>query len=169
MSLKADAAGDARAGAGYANTISPSTESLRSSFASISPPPSITTVATNATAETQPPPYHTVVSEPPPSWTAQDPRSASTQSLGRAEEADRQDERRTLLLVYVHGFMGSETSFQSFPAHVHNLLSVLLANSHTIHTKIYPRYRSKHTLQVAANNLSNWYVFLNPNDHQRRV
>ncbi|KAI9672723.1 MAG: hypothetical protein M1831_000158 [Alyxoria varia] len=156
MSLKVDAPGDGRAGTGYTETASLSTESLRSSFVSISPPPSVTTVATNATAETQPPPYHTVVSEPPPSWTSQDPRSASTQSLGRAGEPNRQDERRTLLLVYVHGFMGSETSFQSFPAHVHNLLSVLLANSHTIHTKIYPRYRSRHSLQVAANNLSNW-------------
>jgi len=31
-----------------------------------------------------------------------------------------------LLLVYINGFMGNETSFQSFLAHLHNLLSITL-------------------------------------------
>lgn len=44
-----------------------------------------------------------------------DPRSSSQQSL--VPEPDEQNGRRTLLLIYIHGFMGDETSFRSFPAH----------------------------------------------------
>ncbi|KAK4982996.1 hypothetical protein LTR50_007483 [Elasticomyces elasticus] len=92
-----------------------------------------------------PPPYSALEdarSAPTRSWSAQDPRSSSTHSLVPAED-NPQNERRKLLLIYVHGFMGNETSFQSFPAHVHNLVTVTLAETHVVHTKIYPRYRSR--------------------------
>src|SRR4051812_8803886 len=70
-----------------------------------------------------PPPYSSddarrskLVSE---QWRSNDPRSSSTHSLVPSESGrDGRDGRRTLLLVYIHGFMGNETSFQSFPAHV---------------------------------------------------
>ena len=52
--------------------------------------------------------------------------------------------------------MGNETSFRSFPAHVHNLLTVLLAETHVVHTKIYPRYRSKRNISFARDDLSKW-------------
>lgn len=52
--------------------------------------------------------------------------------------------------------MGNETSFRSFPAHVHNLLAVLLSDSHAVHTKIYPRYRSRQSITVARDNFSRW-------------
>lgn len=52
--------------------------------------------------------------------------------------------------------MGNETSFRSFPAHVHNLLAVLLSDSHAVHTKIYPRYRSRRNIQVARDDFSKW-------------
>ena len=52
--------------------------------------------------------------------------------------------------------MGNETSFQSFPAHVHNLLTVLLAETHVVHTKIYPRYRSKRSISFARDDFSRW-------------
>ena len=90
------------------------------------------------------------------SWANQDPRSASTESL--LPSAPPEDQRRRLLLIYVHGFMGNETSFQGFPAHVHNLLTLLLAESHIVHTKIYPRYHTKKALQLATNELCNWCV-----------
>jgi hypothetical protein len=85
-----------------------------------------------------------------------DPRSSSTQSLV-PDPASENRGLRTLLLVYIHGFMGNETSFQSFPAHVHNLVTITLADSHVVHTKIYPRYRSRHALEVARDDFSKWY------------
>ncbi|KAI4715533.1 hypothetical protein E4T48_08276 [Aureobasidium sp. EXF-10727] len=84
-----------------------------------------------------------------------DPRSRSTQSL-LPSPSDEQGDRRKLLLVYIHGFMGNETSFQSFPAHVHSLVAALLAETHTVHTKIYPRYRSKKKIDFARDDFSRW-------------
>ncbi len=87
------------------------------------------------------------------SWSSQDPRSSSTQSLVPAQPAPG---KRTLLLIYIHGFLGNETSFQSFPAHVHNLVTVTLADSHVVHTKIYPRYQSRKAIEYARDDFSNW-------------
>lgn len=64
--------------------------------------------------------------------------------------------RRKLLLVYVHGFMGDETSFRSFPAHVHNVVTIALSDSHSVHTKIYPKYRPRYALEVARDDFSKW-------------
>ena len=101
-----------------------------------------------------PPPYDAMTAFKGP-WSEQDQRSSSTQSLVPSESNQQQDRRR-LLLIYVHGFMGNETSFRSFPAHVHNLLTVLLAETHVVHTKIYPRYRSKKSIGLARDNFSKW-------------
>ena len=87
-------------------------------------------------------------------WRSQDPRSSSTQSLRPVESA--RDGRRTLLLIYIHGFMGNEMSFQSFPAHVHNLLAILVAETHVLHTKIYPRYKSRKAIEFARDDFSDW-------------
>ncbi|ESZ93013.1 hypothetical protein SBOR_6584 [Sclerotinia borealis F-4128] len=87
-------------------------------------------------------------------WRSNDPRSSSTHSLVPSE-SDR-DGRRKLLLVYIHGFMGNETSFQSFPAHVHNLLSITLGATHIVHTKIYPRYKSRKAIDFARDDFSIW-------------
>jgi pimeloyl-ACP methyl ester carboxylesterase/flagellar biosynthesis GTPase FlhF len=86
-----------------------------------------------------------------------DPRSSSTQSLVPDPAVDSSNLRR-VLLVYIHGFMGNETSFRSFPAHVHNLVTVTLADTHVVHTKLYPRYQSRNTLEHARDNFSNWYL-----------
>lgn len=93
-------------------------------------------------------------SEKIPQWRSEDPRSSSMQSLRPTEEAGAY--RRTLLLIYIHGFMGNETSFKSFPAHVHNLLTVTLSESHVVHSKIYPRYRSRKPIEHARDDFSNW-------------
>jgi hypothetical protein len=84
-----------------------------------------------------------------------DPRSSSTQSLVPAEVPG--DSRRKLLLIYIHGFMGNETSFKSFPAHVHNLVTITLMRSHVVHTKIYPRYKSRTKVDLVAEEFSRWY------------
>lgn len=83
-----------------------------------------------------------------------DPRSSSQQSLLPVYE--ERDERRKLLLIYIHGFMGAETSFRSFPAHVHNLLAILLSDTHVVHSKIYPRYKSKGRMTIARDDFSKW-------------
>lgn len=91
-------------------------------------------------------------------WIDNDPKSSSTQSLVPSES--REGERRRLLLIYIHGFMGSETSFQSFPAHVQNILAVTLAETHVVHTKIYPRYKTRGAIEFARDGFSNWQVML---------
>jgi len=52
--------------------------------------------------------------------------------------------------------MGKETSFQSFPAHVHNLLAMTMSETHVVHTKIYPRYQSRKNISYARDDFSNW-------------
>ncbi|OAX83855.1 hypothetical protein ACJ72_01785 [Emergomyces africanus] len=66
------------------------------------------------------------------------------------------DGRRTLLLVYIHGFVGSDTSFKKFPAHVHNLLTVMLSESHVVHSKIYPRYKTRKAIEFVRDDFSYW-------------
>lgn len=52
--------------------------------------------------------------------------------------------------------MGNETSFQSFPAHIHNNVTVRLAESHVVHTKIYPKYKSRKHVEYARDGFSEW-------------
>lgn len=103
-----------------------------------------------------PPPYSSVEAPPTPYISSNELYNSSTASLG--PNAVPSDGRRKLLLVYIHGFMGNETSFQSFPAHVHNMVTALLSESHTVHSKIYPRYRSKKSIQEAAASFGAWYA-----------
>ena len=86
---------------------------------------------------------------------SRDPRSSSMQSLIPVPESEHAG-RRTLLLIYIHGFMGDETSFQSLPAHVHNLVTVTLADTHVVHTKIYPKYKSRRAIEFARDDFSKW-------------
>ncbi|KAI1761304.1 hypothetical protein GGR53DRAFT_36460 [Hypoxylon sp. FL1150] len=85
-----------------------------------------------------------------------DPRSSSSQSLVPSP-AEREDSgRRRLLIIYIHGFMGGDASFQSFPAHVHQYLKLALSETHVVHTKIYPKYKTYKALDVARDNFSMW-------------
>ena len=59
-------------------------------------------------------------------------------------------------MVYIHGFYGNDQSFQSFPAHVHSLLVTLLSESHVVHSKIYPRYKTYRAIEVARDKFSAW-------------
>lgn len=108
------------------------------------------------TLRSDPPPYteDDTVCSPTHLWSAQDPRSSSTQSL--VPENLLHGDKRRLLLIYIHGFMGNETSFQSFPAHVHNLVTGELAETHQVHTKIYPRYKSRKAIEFARDDFSKW-------------
>ncbi|KAI1121939.1 hypothetical protein F5Y10DRAFT_255209 [Nemania abortiva] len=85
-----------------------------------------------------------------------DPRTSSTQSLTPSLPEYEEIERRKLLVIYIHGFMGNDTSFQSFPAHVHKYLKLALSDSHVVHSKIYPRYKTYKSIDVARDNFSTW-------------
>ncbi|GAB7358235.1 hypothetical protein MBLNU230_g0386t1 [Neophaeotheca triangularis] len=117
-----------------------------------------TTTLSPPAADDTPPSYETTMSRDITArsdWDSQDPRTSSQQSLVPSD-SNQQNERRKLLCVFIHGFMGDETSFRSFPAHVHNLLTVLLVETHVVHTKIYPRYRSRQNISFARDNFSKW-------------
>ncbi|KAL7625309.1 hypothetical protein AAE478_004525 [Parahypoxylon ruwenzoriense] len=85
-----------------------------------------------------------------------DPRSSSSQSLVSSSLGYEETGRRKLLVIYIHGFMGSDASFQSFPAHVHKYLKLALSDTHIVHSKIYPRYKTYKALGVARDNFSGW-------------
>ncbi|KAI1266732.1 hypothetical protein F5Y18DRAFT_445174 [Xylariaceae sp. FL1019] len=85
-----------------------------------------------------------------------DPRTSSTESLAPSLPPYEEFERRKLLVIYIHGFMGNDTSFQSFPAHVHKYLKLALSDSHAIHSKIYPRYKTYKSIEIARDNFSKW-------------
>jgi hypothetical protein len=88
--------------------------------------------------------------------------SKSSVSLSHLEElptlpANTVD-RRNLLIVYIHGFMGDETSFKAFPKHVHEVATKYLESSHVVHSKIYPRYKTRKAVDSVAKEFSDWYV-----------
>ncbi|KAK6510560.1 hypothetical protein TWF506_009665 [Arthrobotrys conoides] len=90
-----------------------------------------------------------------------DPRSSSTASLlppPSAVEAIRSGESnlRTLLCVFIHGFVGDETSFRGFPAHFHELLTILVQDTHVVHTKVYPKFKTRDKISIAVDNFSRW-------------
>ncbi|KAK8038202.1 hypothetical protein PG994_014969 [Apiospora phragmitis] len=98
--------------------------------------------------------------DPPPAYSSHlsrgDPRSNSTQSLVPSLPNYDEVSKRRLLVVYIHGFMGTDHSFQSFPAHVHRYLRDALIDTHVVHSKIYPRYKTYKAIEVARDNFSRW-------------
>ncbi|RYP27199.1 hypothetical protein DL767_007792 [Monosporascus sp. MG133] len=85
-----------------------------------------------------------------------DPRISSAHSLVPSPSEYRNSEKRRLLVVYIHGYQGTDTSFQSFPAHVHHFLKRALADTHVVHSKIYPRYKTYKAIDIARDNFSAW-------------
>ncbi|KAJ5670645.1 uncharacterized protein N7477_006008 [Penicillium maclennaniae] len=83
---------------------------------------------------------------------------ANHSSLSLPRGPGPEGSRRRLLLIYIHGFMGSEASFHDLPAHVHDLLTSLLSDSHVVYTRIYPRYKSwgEAGIQTAVEQFSAW-------------
>ncbi|CAI7653619.1 unnamed protein product [Penicillium crustosum] len=77
-------------------------------------------------------------------------------SLSMSGAGIPQNFKRRLLLIYIHGFNGTETTFQDLPLQVHGALTGLLTDSHVVHTRIYPRYKSEGDFQAAVNQFSKW-------------
>jgi len=66
------------------------------------------------------------------------------------------DGRRKLLLIYIHGFVGNETSFAEFPAHVHTIATERLAETHVVYSKVYPRYKTRDSIEFVRDQFSKW-------------
>jgi len=108
------------------------------SIVTMPPPPQLPPQSTNQQPY-QPQQLHAIHSQPPP--------------------VSRELRKRKLLLIYIHGFLGSTTSFNEFPKHLHTLLTCLLSTScpqYTVHTKIYPRFKTRHAIADAAEMFSQW-------------
>ncbi|CDH58013.1 hypothetical protein RO3G_00161 [Lichtheimia corymbifera JMRC:FSU:9682] len=56
-----------------------------------------------------------------------------------------------LLLVFVHGFRGTDTTFKDFPERLK-----AIATSSDVHTIVYPRYKTSGDFNVAVHNLQVW-------------
>ena len=95
---------------------------------------------------------------------AHDPRSSSTQSLIESLPDVDHTDKRILLVIYIHGFVGNDQSFRSFPAHVHKYLKLSLSDTHAVHSKVYPRYKTYKSIDVARDNFSRW---LEPHESDR--
>ncbi|KAI7900777.1 uncharacterized protein BX663DRAFT_532179 [Cokeromyces recurvatus] len=71
--------------------------------------------------------------------------------MGIVEKTNNLDR---LLLVFVHGFRGTDTSFKDFP----NRLQTLLTNTikANVNALIYPSYKTAGDLRIAVENFSSW-------------
>ncbi|KAL8673331.1 MAG: hypothetical protein Q9168_002255 [Polycauliona sp. 1 TL-2023] len=97
-----------------------------------------------------PPPYTEEVQAPPRIVPALPPRTSAV------EAPSSDNNRRRLLLIYVHGFTGNETSFQNFPTHVHDLIGERLGHVYTVQSIVYPKYKSRKKIEFARDEFSSW-------------
>jgi hypothetical protein len=66
---------------------------------------------------------------------------------------------RAPCLLNIHGLLRNETSFQSLPAHLHNLLTVAIEDlRYAIHTKLYPKPKTRRHTTAATEDFSAWFV-----------
>ncbi|KAL8929755.1 MAG: hypothetical protein Q9172_000312 [Xanthocarpia lactea] len=105
--------------------------------------------------------YDVTASELPPPYTEDEqstskavPALPSRQSAAVGPSND--DSRKKLLLIYVHGFTGNETSFQRFPTDVHDLISKQLVGLYTVQSIVYPKYKSRKKIDFARDEFSGW-------------
>ncbi|KAI8070936.1 hypothetical protein BC940DRAFT_294795 [Gongronella butleri] len=69
-----------------------------------------------------------------------------------------------LLLVFVHGFRGSETSFKDYPNWLQSSLSEVMQVEAT--SVVYPSYKTAGDLQIAVENFATWILDqLKPEKH----
>ncbi|RMZ85650.1 hypothetical protein DV737_g639, partial [Chaetothyriales sp. CBS 132003] len=63
--------------------------------------------------------------------------------------------RKTLLLVYIHGFHGGDDTFAAFPAHLSGLVSRALPNIDVL-TEVYPRFKTRGELGECVARFREW-------------
>ncbi|EJD08409.1 uncharacterized protein FOMMEDRAFT_151266 [Fomitiporia mediterranea MF3/22] len=64
--------------------------------------------------------------------------------------------KTTLRLIYIHGFQGDHTSFQSFPTDLHERLRTRLPSGFVLESCLYPTYKSRRPISEAAENFVSW-------------
>ncbi|KAI5118310.1 hypothetical protein M0805_006478 [Coniferiporia weirii] len=62
----------------------------------------------------------------------------------------------TLHLIYIHGFQGDHTSFQSFPTDLHERLCSRLPAGITLKSCLYPTYKSRRPISEATHKFLEW-------------
>ncbi|KAH7220089.1 hypothetical protein BKA60DRAFT_621143 [Fusarium oxysporum] len=65
-------------------------------------------------------------------------------------------DKRKLIVIYIHGFCGTEESFDQFPSHVHSFLKQALRDTYVVYSKIYPQYETRNSMDIAVENFSRW-------------
>ncbi|KAJ4113411.1 hypothetical protein NW765_011010 [Fusarium oxysporum] len=70
--------------------------------------------------------------------------------------SDLVTDKRKLILIYIHGFCGTEESFGQFPSHVHSFLKQALGDTYVVYSKIYPQYETRNSMDIAVKNFSRW-------------
>ncbi|KAJ3041489.1 hypothetical protein HDV00_009285 [Rhizophlyctis rosea] len=79
--------------------------------------------------------------------------------VGTFSSVDAQNQRKDCLLVFVHGFLGSEASFAAFPQHVVETLSDLHHIPETsVEALVFPRYDTRGNSSRAAQKLIDWLL-----------
>ncbi|KAJ5091642.1 hypothetical protein NUU61_006512 [Penicillium alfredii] len=63
--------------------------------------------------------------------------------------------RKTLLLVFIHGFKGDDDTFATFPEHLRVLVSKALP-AVTVVTTVYPKYETKGDLRECVGRFRDW-------------
>ncbi|KAJ3835540.1 hypothetical protein F5878DRAFT_303818 [Lentinula raphanica] len=66
--------------------------------------------------------------------------------------------QRLVHLVYIHGFRGDETTFQTFPTHIQQYLTDHLPShlDFKVYSSLYPTYRSIKPISFATKNFIEW-------------
>ncbi|KAM0081117.1 hypothetical protein ACKRZS_006705 [Fusarium odoratissimum] len=70
--------------------------------------------------------------------------------------SDLVTDKRKLILIYIHGFCGTEESFGQFPSHIHSFLKQALGDTYVVYSKIYPQYETRNSMDIAVENFSRW-------------
>lgn len=65
--------------------------------------------------------------------------------------------KKTLLLVFIHGFKGSDHTFDNFPSDLRALLAHTLPKIEIV-TVQYPRYETRGDLRECVARFKEWYV-----------
>ncbi|OBT65207.1 hypothetical protein VE03_04723 [Pseudogymnoascus sp. 23342-1-I1] len=65
--------------------------------------------------------------------------------------------KKTLLLVFIHGFKGDDKTFSSFPKHLTTLLSPSLPNTNIV-PLVYPAYETRGDLAAAVASFRTWLL-----------
>ncbi|KAJ3268020.1 hypothetical protein HK104_005512, partial [Borealophlyctis nickersoniae] len=98
-----------------------------------------------------------VVTAPVPSLTSADITPYNQKQQQQQQQQQRPTTPSKTLLLFVHGFLGSEASFATFPIDLVNHLREI-HKLHSIEARVFPRFDTKGDPTAAVNQLCNWLL-----------